>query len=322
MSLLIALCAIAVLAGCAKEPDLAKVTYTRTTVPAGAMGGGNTGSTGEPKTNDAAFASDKLRAMDPCGLLSEDILAGVGTPATSEPSDFSKCSNYMKDKDGKDLSVTVTLGETLLDDPSDADKNVGGLPAIEQKLEDSDACFQTVVTETSPNRGITVQIGGEPADPCEVGRTVLEAVVGKIREDPPALKAPEGSLAEVDPCAITDESVVKTALGSEAPAAPTSLHWCSWTAGSSFVWVWLRIGVDPKEGDPAKVKQVDIGGVTVYQQVESAGTCKVEWPHRPEKNLAEVVTVAFTGTNSTPGEELCGKALPIAKAVLPKLPTA
>jgi hypothetical protein len=321
--LIAALCAMIVLAGCAAKVDLAKVTYTRTTVPAGADVGENTGTTGTPKTNDEAFSSDKLRTIDACGLLDTDTLSGVGTPAKSEQSDFSRCSNYMKDDKGKDLSVSLTLGETLIEDPSKADKNIGGLPAIEQQLEDSDACFHTVVTETSPNRGIKIQIGGKTEEPCEVGRKVLEAVVNKIRQDPPALELPAGSMAELDPCAITDESVVTTALGGSPSAEPTNLHWCSWTVNTGYVWVWLRVGVDPKEAaDPAKVQQVDLGGVTAYQLLEASGTCKVEWPHRPEGIFAEVVTVAFTRTTAQEGEDLCAKAQTIAKAVLPKLPKA
>lgn len=314
--------ALCVLSGCGAKVDLAKVTYTRTTVPAG--GGGNGGSTGAPKTNDAAFTSDKLRKIDACGLLDKDTLSSVGTPDDNDVTDFSRCSNFMKDTKGKDLNISLTVGETLLESPDKADKNIGGLPAIESELDDKTACFETVVTETSPNRGIKIQIGGKAENMCDVGRKVLEAVVNKIRTSPPKYDSRKGSLVEVDPCELTPAADITTVLGPGAEADPTNLHWCSWTSDGATVWVWLRSGVDPaKSADPAKTQKVDVGGVSATQELTTSGgpQCEVAWAHLPlNGSIAEVVSVTFLRSSPKEGEDACAKAQTIAKGLVPKLP--
>src|SRR5690349_20446300 len=110
---LVVLTAVAavVLAGCGEPVDTAKQTFPRSTVPAGQMDTGTT--TGKPQTNDEAFTADQLRKLAPCELLSQDILASLGTPAENRTRDFSECSNYMEDKDGKELNITLYLGETI-----------------------------------------------------------------------------------------------------------------------------------------------------------------------------------------------------------------
>jgi hypothetical protein len=323
--LVVALC---VIAGCAAEVDLAKVTYTRTTVPAAAGGGGGASTgTDSPRANDPAFTSDKLREIDACEVLDRNLLSGFGSPDDPDVVDFSRCSNFMKDGAGKDLNISLTIGEGLLEDPSDADKNIGGLPAIESELDDKTACFETAVTETSPNRGIKVQIGGKIENMCDVGRKVLDAVVTRIRTDPPKYREKQGSLVAVDPCALATESELTAALGAGAKLSPTSLHWCSWSKDGGEVWVWLRDGVDPaKSADAAKTTKVDIGGVSAIQELSttSGAKCEVAWAHLPATgSLAEVVSISFLryDTKAAPqGEDACAKAQAIAKAVVPKLP--
>jgi hypothetical protein len=320
------LAAMTAVAGCGSTVDLAKATYTRTTVPAGAArpgaGGGNSG-TAAPKTNDPAFTSEKLRKIDACGLLDKNTLAAVGTPDENQVSDFSQCANYMKDPGGKELNITLTLGEGLIESPSRADKNIGGLPAIEQELDDKSACFQTVVTETSPNRGIKIQVGGKAANLCAVGRTVLDAVVARIRRDPPAYPPSAGTIREVDPCATVPDADLKTALGDGAKPNPTSLHWCTWGANGADVWVWLRSGVDPAKGADPKARTVDVAGISATQEAETtpSAKCEVAWAHRSlPDDRAEVVSVTFIRYTPTAGEDVCAKTQAIARSLVPKLP--
>ncbi|MFL6142245.1 MAG: hypothetical protein ACJ72N_10330 [Labedaea sp.] len=325
-SVSLVLAAMCAAAGCGSTVDLAKVTYTRTTVPAAAVrqGSGGGSSSAAPKTNDPAFTSEKLRKIDACGLLDKNTLTAVGTPDENQVSDFSQCANYMKDPDGKELNITLTLGEGLIESPSRADQNIGGLPAIEQELDDKSACFQTVVTETSPNRGIKIQVGGKAPDLCAVGRTVLGAVVGRIRRDPPAYPATAGTIREVDPCAAVPAADLRTALGADAKPNPTSLHWCTWSASGADVWVWLRSGVDPAKGaDPAKTKKVDLGGISATQEAENTASakCEVSWAQLPLRtDFAEVVSVTFIRYTPTAGEDVCAKAQVIARSLVPKLP--
>lgn len=322
---MIALSAAAVLAGCAEQVDTAKVTYERTTVPAGeANNGGKTGSTntGKPKTNDPAFTVEKLREIDPCALLTDDILSAVGTPAENRPQDFGDCSNYMQDKEGKDLSVTLYVGETA-DGAADADLNIGGLPAFESELTDGEACFVTVVTSTSPNFGIKLQVGGKADDLCGPGHTIMESVVNLIRDDPPNYDIEKGSLVDVDPCAVVEESAVTTTLGVEASASPYNLHWCNWNGDGASLGLWLRTGYDPKESSSGG-EPVDLGGITGYQEATQSGgvSCRLEWLHRATDadDQAEVVSLYVDKSEPAQGDNGCPTAVAAAKLVIGALP--
>lgn len=315
--------ATVVLAGCGETVDTAKQTFPRSTVPAAQLGP-ETGSTGKPKSNDPAFANDTLRKLDPCALLSEDILAALGTPAQNRLQDFGSCSNYMEDKDGKDLSITLYVGETI-SDASEADQNVGGLPATESELDDSSACFVSVVTSTNPNFGIRVQVGGDGEDLCETGRTVLAGVVTTIREDPPEREDKAGSIAATDPCALVEPEALKPALGVDTTASPYSLHWCNWVGDSVNAGLWFRTGYDPKDSTVDPGTPVDLGGgVIAYQTatVSSAASCRLEWRHRSTgaDGADEIVEVDVDKLEPAAGDNGCATAIEVAKLLIPTLP--
>jgi len=315
-----------VLAGCGEAVDTAKQTFPRSTVPAGRGGAetGGTGSTGKPKANDPAFANEKLRELDPCGLLTKDILSSVGTPADHSSEDFGECSNYMKDKDGKDLSITLYVGETI-SGAERADENIGGLPAMESKLDDSSACFVSVVTSTNPNFGVRVQIGGDGEDLCPTGRTVLGAVVDLIRNDPPKREEKTGSIANVDPCTLLDAAALKTALGgTDTTMSPYTLHWCNWIGEAKTVGVWFRTGYDPKDSSVDPGTPVDLGnGVTVYQNAETGiASCRLQWRHRStgQDGEDEIIEIDFDNSSPPAGDNGCATAAEIAKLLIPALP--
>jgi hypothetical protein len=312
-----------VLAGCGGTVDTAKQTFPRSTVPAGNVGT-DTSSTGKPKANDPAFSNEKLRAIDPCGLLTKDILSAVGTPADDSSDDFGSCSNYMKDKDGRDLSITVYVGETI-SGAERADQNIGGLPAMESKLDDSSACFVSVITSTNPNIGVRVQIGGDGKDLCATGRTVLTSIVDLIRNDPPEREEKTGSIANSDPCTLLDTAALKTALGGvETTVSPYSLHWCNWIGESVSVGVWFRTGYDPKDSTVDPGTPVDLGnGVTVYQNAEdTVASCRLQWRHRStgQDGADEIVEVDFDNSSPPAGDNGCASAAAVAKLLVPALP--
>lgn len=319
--------AAVVLAACGAAVDTSKQTFPRSTVPAGQGGNGNGGSTtGKPKTNDPAFTNDKLRKLDPCGLLTKDILAALGTPADNNVEDFGDCANYMKDKDGKDLSITLYVGETI-NGAEEADENIGGLPALTSELDDHSACFVSVITSTNPNFGIRVQIGGDGKDLCATGRTLLDGVVKLIREDPPQRDEKTGSIASVDPCSLLDASALKTALGgAEATVSPYTLHWCNWNADNATVGVWFRTGYDPKDSSVDPGQPVDLGnGVTVYQSADATNgaSCQLEWRHRSTgtDGADEIIEVDYDSSTPPQGDANgCGTAAQIAKLLIPALP--
>ena len=315
--------AASVLAACGKPVDTAKETFERSTVPAGQISA-ETGATGKPRTNDPVFANDELRKLDPCGLLTDDILAAVGTPAESRVQDFGSCSNYMTDKNDDELSVTIYVGETI-NGAEGADKNIGGLPAMESELDDHSACFVSVITSTNPNFGIRVQIGGDGEKLCEIGTTVLTAAVELIRTDPPVRQDKRGTIAATDPCTLVDAAAMNTALGEETTISPYSLHWCNWVGEKVNGGIWFRTGYDPKDSSVDPGTPVDLGGgVTGYQKgtVESSASCRLEWRHRStgDDGADEIIEVDVDKREPAAGDNGCPTAIAVAKLLIPALP--
>ncbi len=313
-----------VLAGCGQPVDTAKETFERSTVPAGQLGTETAATGGKPKTNDPVFANDELRTFDPCGLLNDDILAAVGTPEKSRPQDFGTCSNYMKDKEGQELSVTLYVGETI-NGAEGADKNIGGLPAMESELDDNSACFISVITSTNPNFGLRVQVGGDGEGLCEIGTTVMTSVVDLIRTDPPRRQEKRGTIAPSDPCALVEESAMNTALGVETRVSPYSLHWCNWLGDGVDAGIWFRTGYDPKDSTVDPGTPVDLGsGVTGYQSgtVEGSASCRLEWRHRStgEDGNDEIIEVHVDKRKPAEGDNGCPAAIAVAKLLIPALP--
>jgi hypothetical protein len=314
-----------VLAACGQQVDTAKETFERSTVPAGQLGTETAATGGKPKTNDPVFANDELRKLDPCGLLTDDILAAVGTPAESRVQDFGSCSNYMKDKDGKDLSITIYIGETI-NGAEGADKNIGGLPATESELDDHSACFVSVITSTNPNFGIRVQVGGDGEEQlCQVGNTVLTSIVDLIRTDPPVRQDKRGTIAGADPCTLVDAAAMNTALGEETTASPYSLHWCNWVGDKVNAGIWFRTGYDPKDSSVDPGTPVDLGsGVTGYQSstVEGSASCRLQWRHRStgDDGADEIIEVDVDKREAAAGDDGCPAAVAVAKLLIPALP--
>jgi hypothetical protein len=313
-----------VLTACGGAVDTAKITYQRTTVPAGQDGTGGGSTAGEPSTNDPAFTNEKLRLLDPCALLTDDLLASVGEPADNNRGDFAQCGNYMKDTDGADLSITLTLGENV-SNAQEADQNIGGLPALENELDSGDACFVTAVTSTLPNFGISIQAGGDSKKLCEAGRTVLTGVVDRIRSDPPNYDNPKGTLLGVDPCASVKDATLQTVLGSGVDAgAPYNLHWCNWHGSTANLGVWLRLGYDPTKGSGGEPVPLG-GGITGYKTTttSSAASCELQWKHRAfAGDDTEIVHVFFDKQKPKKGEDVCKPALSLAKTLISTLPKA
>jgi hypothetical protein len=312
-----------VLTACGTAVDTAKVTYQRTTVPAGQEGTGGGSTAGDPTTNDTAFTNDTLRTLDPCALLTDDLLSSVGDPEDNNRGDFGECSNYMKDADGADLSISLTLGENV-SNAQEADQNIGGLPALENELDSGDACFVTAVTSTLPNFGITIQAGGESKELCKAGRTVLTGVVDRIRSDPPTYDQAKGTLVEINPCDAVKDATLRTVLGSGVDAgAPYNLHWCNWHGSAANLGLWLRLGYDPSKGGGQPVALG--GGITGYKTTttSSAASCELQWGHRRfAADDTEIVHIFYDKQKPQKGEDVCKPAVALAKTLISTLPKA
>ncbi|PRY34348.1 uncharacterized protein DUF3558 [Umezawaea tangerina] len=324
-----ALCALTMLAGCGSDALAKKPPFPRSTVQAAkGMTDPSTdpgsGSTGSGKPVDPAFAVDKLRLVDPCKLLDADTLKELGKPDEAVPGGFTRCSNFMKDKAGKDLSITIEVGQTLTSEVEKADKKLAGLNSYEQVLEGS-ACFVTVITQEDPGIGITVQVGYKDGDGCEPGRKIAESVVKLAKGKAVARTAAKGSLITLDPCELPSDAAVADAAKESPRVYPYGLHNCSWVGSDAEVTLDFRGGYVPKDDkfDPKQV-DVDLGGVKAYQVESSTSypSCTLRWVQlKGQDNDGEVVEVKSAGPKKSEFDR-CAKAQAFAKALLPKIPKA
>ncbi|MFE9745426.1 hypothetical protein ACFYOT_11020 [Saccharothrix saharensis] len=320
---------ILLLAGCAGA-DLAKQRFPRTTIPANAENVSDpSGSSEQPpppadgEPVDPAFAPDKLRLTDPCELLDEDVLKRFGTPGDRSRSGFSRCSNFMKDKNGKDLAVTVEVGQTMTSELKNADKQLAGLRSYEQVLENS-ACFVSVITQEEPGLGITVQIGYEDGDACAPGREMAESVIRQIKDRAATRTPAKGSLITLDPCTLPDKAAVDAAAGGDYRLYPYGLHNCAWVGKDRELTLAFRETFIPDDRKfEAKQTEVDLGGGVVGYQVSSSTafpSCEVKWVQLAgSDNDGEIVEVKSAGPKATEFDR-CATAVAFAKTVVGKIP--
>ncbi len=315
--------AAALLAGCGV--DQAKWTSPRSTVPAGSGLGGTT--SGAPAPVGEVFAWENLRRVDPCGLMDDAALTPLGKPAESRLRDYSQCSNYMKDTQGKELNLTLSIGESTPVKP-EGGKTVGGLPLAQSELDDHTACFVTAVTDDVANRGITVQSGAsDPGDLCTPARKLLESAVDRVKRDAPKLDLAKNTLVDEDPCTLFSSTVLSTVVGDAPRQRASGLHTCVWNGDGVAFTLGFRLGTKPDDlADVAKTTPVNLGnGVTAQQKLENTSgvRCRVEWSHVSlpgDGERGEVVSLDFSRYDSKSGEDACDKTQVVAKALIPRLP--
>jgi hypothetical protein len=320
-------CALTVLSGCATGPDLAKKTYPRSTVPVAEnvtesgtpTSGGGRGTTEEVGPE---FAPDQLRLLDPCALFDNEVLRSLGRPADTNPSGFSECANYMVDKQGEDLSISIKLGETMTSEVEKADRKIGGLPSLEQTLDDT-ACFVHVITQDDPGLGITVQIGYKEGDPCVPGRAVAESVVRQISDGAEKITPAKGSLIPLDPCALPEQGAIAEATGDSPKTYPYGLHNCSWISRTAEIAVTFRTTFVPENNafEPGQ-QPIDLDGTAAFQLLDDGAfpSCEVFWLQRASGDSeGELVEVKSSGPKESQFDR-CARAQAFAKVLLPKIP--
>lgn len=317
---LAALVPVAVLAACGPEPvDLSKVTFERTTVPAGE----GTSNSIDPNAVDNLNA-DGLRLVDPCALFDEERLGEYGTPAQSVAQDFHRCRHYMRDADEESLSFSIRVGETLTSSELDAKEKIGPFTADESTVEG--ACFVTLVLDQlDPPLGIELQTGYKADDPCPIGRKVATTMAERL-VSPDSLRTPEpGSLMDLDPCAFV-EDLPGQAVDGATDATPYGLHQCEWR-NDDGVAVELQFGAnryDPGvREEERRGDEIDLGaGVKAYQLAAENifPTCELSWLHLPTADeQGEVITVDVRDVRTT-GLDACAAAVEFGKSLVPTLP--
>lgn len=320
------------MAGCATGPGLAKTNSPRRTVQAGADATSTDPSVKQSappnKPVDPAFAAERLRLINPCALIEKEVLQTVGTPSRYTSSSYTRCSNYMKDKAGKTLNITLDVGYSLTStEVKNATKQIAGLRSGEQKLNNT-ACFITAVTQENPPQAVRLQVstGTGGAEACEPGRKVLEGAVRKLRGNPQKYNPPKGSPVEVDPCAIVDKATLAPVLGASPRSLPFGLHQCSWTGQSAQMQIEFKTARVPKDGkfDTQSV-ETDLGnGVKGYQAFKDGSfpTCElVVVRTKDQADAGEIVEFIVAGSKEKELDR-CQAAQAFAKAVLPSLPQA
>lgn len=316
---LVACVAAGALTGCA-QVDLTRAAFQRTTIPATSPSGGAGGAANSEPT-DPAFSVDKLRKLEPCQLLDREVLRSYGAPITDPLSGLEDCFTVLRDDKDGTLSVSLDVGESSFT-TEEAKRQLAGLPLTERRLAGSDACFETVLTNRSPELGITVQTGYAGGDPCRPAREVLEQVVQRVRTDPPQRADLGSSITQVDPCQTLTGGDVERLVGDSPEVSPTGLWSCTWNSDGVSTTLRFDRGADPSVGvGEAKQKKVTVAGVTGYQRAVNYGvpSCTLSWAHRPVDDEYETVRIEFS--DSMDGKaDACGKARQVAGKVIARLP--
>ncbi|MFJ8914614.1 DUF3558 domain-containing protein [Amycolatopsis sp. NPDC102389] len=320
-SVLALVAALGVLSACGQ--NLGKSNFARTTVAA--EPGSGAGGVPDGDINDPAVTPAVMRTIDPCGLVSKEVMGGLGTPEepTANLSSFGTCRAKAVDAGGKELTVRVEIGaSTYLSSNGITVSAVEGLPQIERKDKDGKSCDVSIMTLRKPERGISFSVTYDGGDSCATGRAVAAKAAKSLHASPAKYPAAAGTLTAVDPCTAADTAVLNEVVPHGATTL-TSFHSCDWTPGSNpRISIGFRRGLPPGERDGNK--KVDIDGVSVYQKVGSGSDaeCKIEWQHKPWiDDEVEIASVIYKNYDEKSDEAAsCGKAAKIAKSVISKLP--
>ncbi|MGW6934755.1 DUF3558 family protein [Lentzea sp. NPDC054927] len=319
------------MAGCATGPGLAKTNSPRRTVQAGADATStepSTKSSAQPnKPVDPAFASERLRLVNPCALIEKDVLQTVGTPSKYSSSSYTRCSNYMKNKAGKTLNITMDIGYSMTStEVKNATKQLAGLKSSEQKLTNS--CAVAVVTQENPAQAARVSVGtgSDGGEACEPARKVLEGAVRKLRGNPQKYSPPKGSPVEVDPCTIVEKATLAPVLGASPRQLAFGLHQCSWSGQNAQMQIEFKTARIPKDGKfDSKSVEVDLGnGLKGYQALKDGPfpTCELVVVRTKDASDAGEIVEFQLGASKDKELDRCAAVQTFGKAVLPSLPAA
>ena len=177
VTLIAALLAVLAVAGCSTS---GRTDSQRRTVPVRHY------DLDHPVLLDPALDPAKLRAVDPCATLRAVGLDRYGEPAGDTTGALGSCSNFMKDRGGKDFNLTLYLEGDLSDGSGHL---VGGLPT--DIAPNAGGCFVRSAYRGGDGppfgmpKGLVVQLSAETADPCSPAVQIMSDVIRVLRSDPP-----------------------------------------------------------------------------------------------------------------------------------------
>ncbi|SFP93508.1 serine/threonine-protein kinase [Saccharomonospora viridis] len=269
---------------------------------------------------DDPLSLDRLRAVDPCRVLSGQL--------TPQPAvHLSQCTYEHEDGRWFDL----VLGDAVPVDPTPGeeidDRDVGGLPLVVDHGGDG-RCEAVAVLPQHADLGVSVTVGpgiGDVRDePCSSAHAVLSDALEALRDNAPQRDAVPGSLATVDPCSLLDDTEVSRIFSVAPTTRPDRLHRCEWDVTGTLV-IELSRDVDPADV-PSQWERDSVGGRTVYRQEDpqpGSPSCALSWAHRPSDEVTtEVVSLRYRATaTGRPVNAVCADIRSVAEAVIPRLPT-
>nr|WP_157529103.1 DUF3558 domain-containing protein [Kibdelosporangium sp. MJ126-NF4] len=299
------------LAGCSGQVDLGKSVSNRTKVQAA-----------------GSFTPDGLRGVNPCALLTDDLVGSIGKKKSgSVPNlnDYSECSFDITDQSGKRIALLVRLGDDLIAPPKQTSKTLAGLGIYEGRT--STGCDMTAIIGRKPDLGIVTRVNWEAGDPCPAANKLLEDVVKQISEGKAKYPDTPGSLAKLDPCAAIDDATVNGIVGGSPQKQLSDIRVCQWESKDATFSVKYAIGRDPettlKSYNPTKVKLTDkVVDAFQYKTDASSKKCQIEWKHRGlEGNFTENVNVSLDPADQKSTIDTCPFVKAAAEAVAGKLPS-
>jgi hypothetical protein len=253
-----------------------------------------------PSANLDPTSLDTLRRTDPCKVLDDVPVPGLGKVQAQDSLYFDRC-DFRPRSGGK---VTVKLGDRISVDGGRPTGDLDGRPVLFSEVGGS-TCDAGVQVPARPELGVTAI-----ASTCDLAKTTLGVALRRIRDGATYDLAP-GTVVALDPCAVVDGTTAARALGPVREVALTRLRECEWTATASLRLTFekLTAGV-PETGSPA-----DLGGRTATRRA-IGDSCVLTWDHRPF-DADQVERVRIFATKPGGG---CDAAVAFGKALAPRLP--
>ncbi|SFA76100.1 Serine/threonine protein kinase [Amycolatopsis marina] len=284
----------------------------------GALGGDRSETTVPEPLGLEPLSLERLLAVDPCQLLADVPIPGVGKlePET-ESYNLNECK-YESEDVGR---LTVEIGERMPNtNVRAADQDAEGHPVIiGQNVQKCDAAVQIPDEEI----GVVVTTSVARNDSCDDVEAALRVVVNRLYAGPPEFDRPSESLIGVDACALMEEKEARKVFGVVTRTERTKLRECTLEVGGKFR-IALDQGIAP-EAVPDGREKVDLAGKTGFLKPgdEDGGSyCALEWSHRPVgERRSETVYIFHTSSTETKRvDELCGQTQEAAKLVVEALP--
>ncbi len=219
-----------------------------------------------------------LRSIDPCGLLDERVLAGLGQIQQYGPaSQLTVCAALVRPANGPDTYAELALlpsalSRAALTEPGRVDGVAvyrGGGPDIQGGKCERLFRLGTDDSQDGLDRALaSIRVNGAPGtDTCGVAEVVLVAAAGLVKSGLPQRNtSPQFPLAGRDPCTIlTQFPDARRVVDLAADPAPFQCTFRPGTTGNPGDEVTLGFGIRAVKKDPPPR----------FERTELPGSCQI-----------------------------------------------